>query len=99
MIALLCVFIAGVVGFSLFNIISLKREQRDVIQQQKELEAEKAQLEEELAEINDPANLEEQARDQLRLIKPGEYLYMFPEEITKAAKDVQTTEEQESEEE
>lgn len=77
-----CVVIA--VAVSIINVLSLKKEQRDAMQQQKELQAEKKRLEKELTDINDPANLEEQARDQLRLIKPGEYLYMFPEEITNA---------------
>ena len=33
-----------------------------------------------MKEINDLQYLEEQARDQMRLIKPGEMLYIFPEE-------------------
>lgn len=32
--------------------------------------------------ISDSDNLEEQARNQLRLIKPGETLYMFSDEFT-----------------
>ena len=50
-------------------------------EQQEALEKEKAQLEKELSEINDPENIEEQAREQLRLIKKGEYLYVFPEDM------------------
>ena len=33
-----------------------------------------------MEEINDLDHLEEQARDQMRLIKPGETLYIFPED-------------------
>ena len=86
MIGIIVVAIIGAIAFSLFNIISLMREQSQMREQQEALEKEKAQLEKELSEINDPENLEEQARDQLRLIKEGEYLYLFPEEITKAGK-------------
>ncbi len=86
LIALLVVAIIGVVVFSVWSIVSLKKEQQDMRDQLEALEKEKAQLEKELSQINDPANLEEQARDQLRLIKDGEYLYIFPEEITKAGK-------------
>lgn len=86
LIGIIVVAIIGAIAFSLFNIISLKREQSQMREQQEALEKEKAQLEKELSEINDPENLEEQARDQLRLIKEGEYLYLFPEEITKAGK-------------
>lgn len=86
LIALLVVAIAGVLAFSVWSVISLKKEQQDMRDQLEALEKEKAQLEKELSHINDPANLEEQARDQLRLIKKGEYLYIFPEEITEAGK-------------
>ena len=86
MIAIIVVAIVGMIAFSIFNIISLKREQHEMREQNAELKKEKAQLEKELSEINDPENLEQQARDQLRLIKKGEYIYIFPEEITKAGK-------------
>lgn len=79
---LIVVCIIAVVSFSVINIISLKKEQHDVLAQQEQLEKEKKQLQKELDNINDPENLEEQARNQLRLIKPGETLYMFPDEIT-----------------
>ena len=36
----------------------------------------------ELENAETPENIEAQARQQLRLIKPGEVLYMFPSEIT-----------------
>ena len=53
-----------------FNIISLKKEQYDTKKEQQALKQQKAELQKELAE------------QQLRLIKPGEVLYMFPSEIT-----------------
>ncbi|HIU25367.1 MAG TPA: septum formation initiator family protein [Candidatus Copromorpha excrementigallinarum] len=82
MVGIIVVLIAGTVGFSIFNVISLKKEQHDTLAQQEELKAEKQELEEQLEEINAPENIEEEARNQLRLIMPGETLYMFPEEIT-----------------
>ena len=86
LIVIIVVAITGAIAFSVFNVISLKKEQREMREQQEGLTKEKAQLEKELSEINNPENLEEQARDQLRLIKKGEYLYIFPDEITKAGK-------------
>lgn len=74
--------IIAAMSFSIINIISLKKEQYDVQKQQEELKKEKKQLEKELDNINDPENLEEQARNQLRLVKPGETLYMFSDDIT-----------------
>ena len=89
LMALLVVAIIGVLVFSVWSIVSLKKEQQDMRDQLDALEKEKAQLEKELSHINDPENLEEQARDQLRLIKKGERLYIFPEEIIKAGKSVE----------
>ena len=85
--ALVVVSIAGVVVFSVLNVVSLKKEQKDMREQQEALEKEKAQLEQELKEINDPENLEAQAREQLKLIKKGEKIYIFPEEIVDAGEE------------
>lgn len=82
MIGLVIVLILGLFSFSIFNIFSLKREQHDAEAQKRELIEEKEQLEKELEEVNDISNVEEQARDQLRLIKPGETIFLFPDSIT-----------------
>lgn len=82
MIGIVVMVIIGLISFSVINIVSLKREQHDMEQQKQELEEEKEQLSKELENAGDLQNLEEQARDQLRLIKPGEKIYIFPEEIT-----------------
>lgn len=94
LVVVIAVSLIGVITFSLLNVISLKKEQREVMQQAEELQQEKERLEKELSEINDPENIEQQARDQLRLIKPGEKLYMFPEEINQS----QNSQEEEDEE-
>lgn len=97
LIGLVVVGIICAVTFAIFGVISLKKEQNEIRQQQEALEKEKAQLEKELSEINDPDNLEEQARDQLKLIKKGEYLYIFPEEITEAGEDAEDAAKKEKE--
>ena len=74
--------IIGAMSLSLVNIISLKKEQHDVLAEQEQLKQQKQDLQKELDNISDPENIEEQARNQLRLIRPGEMLYMFPDEIT-----------------
>ena len=79
---LIVVLIFGAIALSVVNVISLKEEQRQTRDQQDALKKEKAQLEKELSEINNKENIEDSARDQLRLIKKGEKLYIFPEEIT-----------------
>ena len=87
MIGIVVVLIGVAIAFTVIHIASLKKEQSDVKAQKEELEKEKQQLMKELEDIGDLQNLEEQARDQLRLIKKGETIYIFPEEITNADED------------
>lgn len=93
LVGLIVVFIGVLIALSLINIISLKKEQHDVREQKEQLNSEKEQLTEELEDINDLSNLEEQAREQLKLIKKGEKIYIFPEEITKNDSQDETEEE------
>jgi len=94
LIGLVVVGVIGAIVFFSLNIISLINERQTMKEQNEALLKEKAQLEKELSEINDPENIEEQARDQLRLIKKGEYMYRFPEEITESDKTDETKEEE-----
>ena len=87
LIGIVVVLIGVAIAFTVIHIASLKKEQSDVKAQKEELEKEKQQLMKELEDIGDLQNLEEQARDQLRLIKKGETIYIFPEEITNADED------------
>ena len=82
MIVIIAVCIIGMIFLAVLNVISLKKEEYEVKKQTEALQQQKKELEQQLENISDPVNLEQQARDQLRLIKPGEVLYMFPEEIT-----------------
>lgn len=75
--AIMAVIIA-VVGLSAFNIVSLKKEQMEMKQKQQELTDIKAEKEEKLRHLNDPDYIEEQARTRLRLVLPGEQIYVFP---------------------
>lgn len=93
MIGLIVMFVIALISFSVINIISLKKEQHDMKEQKQELLDEKDELTKELENANDLENIEEQARDQLRLIKPGEKIYVFPEEITEPKDDKAETEE------
>lgn len=70
----------AVVGMSIKNVFDLRAEQKELLETQKKLASEKASLEEELKNVNDLDYIEEQARIQLRLIKPGEILYILDEE-------------------
>lgn len=81
--------IIAVVSVSIYNIISLKQEQRDRKDERSQLRSTKEAREKELEHINDPEYIEEQGRVQLRLVRPGEKIYVFPslKESDKALKE------------
>jgi cell division protein FtsB len=65
------------IGVSFLHTIELKQEQKTAESALAEKQLEKKKLERELAHINDPEYVEEQARERLRMIKNGETLYVF----------------------
>lgn len=93
--AIVAVIIA-VVGLSVYNITALKKEQQQARERQQELKELKAEKEEKLKHLNDPDYIEDQARAQLRLVMPGEKIYVFPslEKQKKSTKETQTEKEQ-----
>ncbi|HPR23640.1 MAG TPA: septum formation initiator family protein [Bacillota bacterium] len=67
-------------GLSVYKIIDLKLEENRLEGQKQELIKEQKKLKEELKNVNDPEYIEQQARKQLKLIMPGETLYVLPDE-------------------
>lgn len=76
LIALICVVIFGFAG----NIIALKAENARLLEEQESLLATKKALEKEKKNVNSLDYIEQQAREQLHLVLPGEILYVLPEE-------------------
>ncbi len=66
--------------FSLVGIAKLKAKEHEMLEQQEQLKQEKADLEKELKDTNDEENIEEEARSKLKLIKPGETIYVPEDE-------------------
>lgn len=66
-----------IIGAAVYNIISLKAEQADAMKKLSSLEAEKKALEEELSIVDSKEYIEQQAREQLKMILPGETLYVL----------------------
>lgn len=62
---------------TLGNIRELSKERSDLEAENEKLQAEKEQLVNELANVQDLDYIEEQARKQLNMIKPGEVLYVI----------------------
>lgn len=69
-----------IIGVLAHNVIALKMEESQLKAEITRLEKKKKALEEEKRAVTDQDYIEEQARKQLRMIKPGEILYVLPDE-------------------
>lgn len=78
--AYIVIFLAiiGIITVSAFNIISLKLTEARTMKEQQALLEERARLEQIYSRVNSPEYIEQQARQQLKMIKPGEILYILP---------------------
>ncbi len=61
---------------SVFNILKLKSEEREALKKQEQLKAQQEQMEEELKDVDKKENIEDLAREKLKLTKPGETIYI-----------------------
>lgn len=71
------------VAVSVKKIIILKEEKNHLKETNQSLKKEKEKLDEEFKNVNDSNYIEEQARIQLKLIKPGETLFILDEDSSK----------------
>ncbi len=71
--------IAILMSLTVYNLISLNAAQQAEMKRQEALKKEQARLEEQLKQVNSNEYIEEQARTQLQMIKPGEKIYIVPE--------------------
>ena len=78
-VSVFLVFVIAI-GLSAGNIISLLHEKQQVTKEQEMLLETRDKLKRELENVNNPEYIEQQARTHLRLIKPGEVLYILPSE-------------------
>lgn len=74
------IVLIAVIGVSVKNIFDLRAEQAELKKTHRDLLKTERSLEEELKNVNDLDYVEEQARIQLRMIKPGEILYIMDDE-------------------
>ena len=79
-IFILAVFLIVMVAMSVKSVVTLHQEQVRLKAENAKLTKEKAKLQEEFKNVNDRNYIEEQARLQLRLIRPGEILYILDED-------------------
>ena len=81
---LVFLFILCITGVSVFNVISLEITKARTIKEQQDLMQQKAQLERVYSQVSSPEYIEQKARQQLKMIKPGEILYILPDKNKKA---------------
>lgn len=84
-IALSILFVIATVNFSktTFNIIESSKRLDETKREVLSLESERLELEKELEYRKSNDFIEEKARNELNLIKPGERIYVISQEITK----------------
>ncbi|MDO4553100.1 MAG: septum formation initiator family protein [Bacillota bacterium] len=76
--------VAGLLVVSVYNLVKLTVEENRVEAELAVLQAEKEALEEELEQADRPEYIEQQAREQLDMIYPGEVLYIIKEKERQA---------------
>ncbi|MDR1042418.1 MAG: septum formation initiator family protein [Clostridiales Family XIII bacterium] len=77
------VAVAFFVGSSAFRIMDLKTQEEKAAELLKVKTEQKARLESELLMLKDKEYIEEQARERLGMVKPGEVVYVFEDEDAK----------------
>ena len=88
-----CVVFLLVVGISVKNIYDLKAREADLQKENQKLEQMKEELTVELENVNTDEYIEEKARRELKLIRPNELVFYFPDDFQ-----LKQEEEKESEE-
>lgn len=70
--------IIAAIGVSAINIISLKAEYKEAEQQHQQLLEQKTEMEQQLKDSKKDKYIEDEARQQLRMVKPGETVFIVP---------------------
>ncbi len=79
-IFIIVVVLFVVVTMSIKNVLDLSLEQHELKKENEELREQKVALEKEFENINDKNYIEQQARKQLNMVKPGEIVYIIEED-------------------
>ena len=82
-LTVIVVILIAVVVMSVKNIFDLRAEQKNLQEKNQNLLQQQDALKAELENVNDLEYIEEQARIQLRMIKPGEILFVLDKEQDK----------------
>ncbi len=75
----IAVFLCAIFAASVWNVVSVRLQYREVKNEQASLEEQKDRLTKELENVDNLEYVEQEARALLRMIKPGEILYVLPD--------------------
>lgn len=81
--AAVIVLVVAAVSVSAVEIISLEKEKSQLMTEQAELTKQLEAAKDELANTDDPDYIEQQVREKLNMVYPGEILYVSPDEENK----------------
>ena len=81
--AAVIVLVVAAISVSAVEIISLEKEKAQLATEQAELKKELEAAKDELANTDDPDYIEQQVREKLDMVYPGEIIYVSPDEENK----------------
>ena len=81
--AAVIVLVVAAISVSAVEIISLEKEKAQLATEQAELKKELEAAKDELANTDDPDYIEQQVREKLNMVYPGEIIYVSPDEENK----------------
>lgn len=81
--AAVIVFVVAAISVSAVEIISLEKEKAQLATEQAELKKELEAAKDELANTDDSDYIEQQVREKLNMVYPGEIIYVSPDEENK----------------
>ncbi len=81
--AAIIIFVVAAVSVSLVEIISLEKEKAELVSEKTRLTKELEDAQNELASTDDPEYIEQQVREKLNMVYPGEIIYISPDEEDK----------------
>ena len=81
--AAVIIFVIAAVSVSAVEIISLEKEKAQLAAEQAELKKELEAARDELSNTDDPDYIEQQVREKLNMVYPGEIIYVSPDEENK----------------
>ena len=75
-VVLVTIVLLVFLSLSVVDILKLKAEEREALKKQEQLKAKQEQMKEDLKDVDSEENIEDQARERLKLTKPGETIYI-----------------------